>query len=149
MTTIAYKAGILACDSAWSDDFKMVAWQNKIRRFDTGVLYGSAGAGDDRALLNLLHGIADPNFLPSYDDLAEIKADISALMVFPDGRVFLVNTGEQDPGVMEMSTPCAIGSGRQFAVGAMEAGATAIKAVEIACNRDCGSRGPIHSLKIK
>jgi hypothetical protein len=149
MTTIAYKDGVLACDSAWSDDGRITGLITKIRRFDTGVLYGGAGAADDRALLNLLYQVSDPNDLPPYEKFWEIQNNLSALVVFPDGRVFLVETGDDDCGVCPVDAPAAIGSGKLLAIGAMDAGMGAIEAVEIACSRDCYSRGPVHSLKLK
>ena len=39
----------------------------------------------------------------------------------------------------------ALGSGRNFAIAAMDAGCSARKAVEIACNRDVGSGGTVIS----
>jgi hypothetical protein len=149
MTTIAYKDGILACDSAWSDESRIIGLINKIRRFDTGVLYGAAGHSDDRAVLNLLYKVTDPNDLPSYDTLWELQNSIHALIIFPDGRAFMVSTGEEDVGVCPVDTPIAVGSGKWLAMGAMDAGATAIEAVEIACKRDCHSKGPVHSLALK
>lgn len=149
MTTIAYKDGVLACDSAWSDDNRIIGTFTKIRRFDTGVLYGAAGGGDDRDLLNLLHNVTDPNDLPSIAALWEIQGDFSALMVFSDSRVFLITTAEDDCGVCQVSTPAAVGSGKLIAYGAMDAGADAVRAVEIACARDNASCLPAHSISLK
>lgn len=39
--------------------------------------------------------------------------------------------------------PCAVGSGQDYALGAMEAGATPEQAIAIACKRDCYSGGRI------
>jgi ATP-dependent protease HslVU (ClpYQ) peptidase subunit len=149
VTTIAYKDGVLACDSAWSEDSRIIGLINKIRRFDTGVLYGGAGAADDRALLNLLHKVTHPNDLPPYDTIWEIQNSVTAIVVFPDGRVFEVSTGDDDCGVCPLDSPAAVGSGKWIAIGAMEAGASAVEAVEIACKRDCHSKGPVHSLALK
>jgi ATP-dependent protease HslVU (ClpYQ) peptidase subunit len=149
MTTIAYKDGVLACDSAWSEDSRIIGLITKIKRLDTGVLYGAAGAGDDRALLTLLQKVREPDDLPSCDDLWNIHSDISALVVFPDQSVYLVYTGSEDCGVMPLGEPAAVGSGKWLAIGAMEAGKSAVDAVKIACKRDCHSKGPVHSLALK
>ena len=149
MTTVAYKAGVLACDSAWSDDSRIIGLITKIRRFDTGALYGGSGDGDDRALLNLIYNVSDPNDLPPYDALWEIQADLNALMIFPDGRAFFIYTGPESCGAHPIDAPAAIGSGKLLAIGAMDAGKSATEAVEIACVRDCHSKGPVHSLALK
>jgi ATP-dependent protease HslVU (ClpYQ) peptidase subunit len=43
----------------------------------------------------------------------------------------------------------AIGSGAEYALGAIDAGATPKRAVEIACKRDDGSKGPVVLMKHK
>lgn len=56
---------------------------------------------------------------------------------------------EEDLGIWEVEHYyTAIGSGSDFAIGAMEAGADARKAVRIACKRDMNSRLPVHSLSL-
>jgi ATP-dependent protease HslVU (ClpYQ) peptidase subunit len=149
MTTIAYKDGVLACDSAWSEDSRIVGSITKITRFETGVLYGSAGHGDDRALVSLLRLVRTPDDLPSVNDLWDIHQEITALVVFPDKQVYMVFTGTDDCGAFPLTPPAAIGSGKWIALGAMDAGKGAVEAVKIACNRDCHSRLPVHSLCVK
>lgn len=149
MTTIAYKDGVLACDSAWSEDSRIIGLITKIKKFDTGVLYGAAGAGDDRALVAMLRNVRTPDDLPSCADLWDIHSDIAALVVFPDKSVYLVFTGQEDCGVMPLDAPTAVGSGKWVAIGAMDAGKGAVDAVKIACVRDCHSKGPVHSLALK
>ena len=43
----------------------------------------------------------------------------------------------------------AVGSGAPFAIAAMELGLSPLKAVEIACKYDVGSRGPIEHYKLE
>lgn len=149
MTTIAYKDGILACDSAWSADSKMVAWQNKITRFKTGALYASCGDGDDRQLVRLLRKVKSPSKIPSTKALRKMDpSDIEALLIFKSGDVWLLWTGPTG-GAFPITPPSAIGSGRNFALGAMDAGLSAEDAVKVACQRDCHSRLPVYTESLK
>lgn len=45
--------------------------------------------------------------------------------------------------------PCAFGSGADFALGAISMGAGSIRAVEVACEHDTQSGGPIRSFPLK
>ena len=69
------------------------------------------------------------------------------LVVTPKGRVYYAE--EQWPPFPVDSKFGATGSGSQLAVGAMEAGATALEAVKIAAKHDGATSGPFHTLKLK
>jgi hypothetical protein len=67
MTTICYRAGIMAGDYAWSDSEVNVFFSrsNKIHRLPSGALYGGSGDVDDRALVAKLFDVVDPDNLPT------------------------------------------------------------------------------------
>lgn len=156
MTTIAYTNGILACDSCWNYNSTQTTSKTKIRRLASGALYGSAGDGDDRAMIALLDQIKLPARLPMPAELAAIRTDVTAILVLPRGRVFMVLAEALDlietnfkGAVWEANRGfAAVGSGADVALGAMRAGKTAKEAVHIACEFDINSRPPVHVLEL-
>lgn len=154
MTTIAYTNGVMACDSLWTLGDKMGSFATKIVRTRHGCLIGAAGTADSREIEKLLDKVKTPDALPTTAELASICAVSSVLMVFPDGRMFHIDTDvsgkKDDVGVIEILgfTHSAIGSGAPFARTAMQLGKSAEEAVEIATMFDMYSRKPVHSLKL-
>lgn len=155
MTTIAFDGKVLAGDTSWSENSVRIITRTKIERFPSGCLYGAGGHSDDRGLRDILKKVRKPSQLPSLDDLTKIKNDLVALLVFSDGKAFLIECSNKAPenadgaiGVMQCDVPCAIGSGRNFALSAMDAGATAYEAVKIACKRDINSGEPVTRLTL-
>lgn len=70
-----------------------------------------------------------------------IESDkFAGLILNRDGVVLWVDHKGRE---IETPAPCAIGSGQDYALGAMEAGASPAEAVEIACRRDVYSGGEI------
>lgn len=146
MTVIAYsaKSRIMAADSRASDDEGEyhLSQCRKIVRLKSGALLGQAGDGDGRDLEKLLDRVT-PRTLPTRQQIADLKMDVCALLVFPRGQVFTI-TGEYDKkreGWYGEVFPIedrivAVGSGKAYAYGAMEAGATPVQAVRAACKRD-------------
>lgn len=152
MTVIAYRAGIMAGDSCWANSSTGTIdnLQNKMQRLKSGLLYGGAGDCDDRKLLTMLHRVKTPAQLPTAEKLKEIADSINALLVFPSGDVFYLDTGAEDGAVCPVQTLfAAVGSGRQIAIGAMAAGATAYSAVQITCQHNVYCRPPIHQLRLR
>lgn len=149
MTTIAYKDGVLACDSAWNvDGSTVITWATKITRLPSGALYAGAGDSDDRELVALLSDLwLSAGTVPARAALADLKGDYSALLVFPseaEGGVWLIEKGDEDSGAMRVVAPfAAIGAGRDIALGAMAAGASAEEAVRIACRFNTQTREPV------
>lgn len=159
MTVIAFRAGVMACDSCWADDCDNVsALQTKIKRTSWSVLIGSAGDSDSRAIEDMLSKIRSPNHLPSREALGRFECDGRYMVVFPKSeRIFEISTthipasarsGKDNYfGLHEVPGEFyAIGSGSAIALGAMEAGATAIEACRITCRRNVWCRPPIHQL---
>lgn len=157
MTTVAYRAGVMACDSCWTDGAGGIdSLASKIRRLKSGALLGAAGDNDARPLERLLDRVAAPARMPSLEKLIAIRREFTGLLVLPCGAVFKIATAllppenwdadfSDDIGVWPIHAPfAAIGSGAAYALGAMAADKDAIAAVEIACGFDPNSRPPIH-----
>lgn len=150
MTTIAYRAGIMACDSAWSDDNTVVLHQNKIVRTKHDVLIGSAGESSDRDFLLMMENIRRPGDLPRLKDLEAVfheGAEMSFLISFWSGELWsLEKTEHKGAGLFRVEQPfLAIGSGFAHAMTAMDLKCSAERAVTLACKRDKGSRLPVHT----
>jgi hypothetical protein len=70
----------------------------------------------------------------------------SGLRLFPDGRLEYWSEDIEVPTPVD--APCAVGSGMDFAIGAMLHGATPSEAVAIATQRDPGTGGTITVLSL-
>jgi hypothetical protein len=153
MTVVAYRAGVMACDSRWSTDGYQTVRHTKIHRLSSGALLGQAGDNDSREVVMLFDKIKTPDRLPLPRQLLELRVDFSGLLALPRGGLFEISIARPnehgnlpddcDVGVWPGGTIGgygAVGSGRWVALGAMDAGASARRAVEVACERDvyCG-----------
>jgi len=158
VTIIAYRAGIMACDSCWASNGTQIVSMIKIKRLSSGALLGSAGDNDSREMERLLDKIKNPEKLPTRQELIALKLSYAGLIAFPRGGVWHIATDkvdsagypdddEEDMGVWPASTMggyAAVGSGADYALSAMDAGANAKQAVEIACRRNIQCRLPVH-----
>ena len=160
MTTIAYKNGLMAADSACSDEEQILSNRaQKIYRLKSGGLLGHAGDADNRQLIDLLDDVKTPKGLPSRPDIIKTFLNFSAILVLPKGKVYHVfldapheesANGRWDGGLYEISDGYfAVGSGAVSALSAMDAGASARDAVLIACKRDFYTRSPVHVVPLK
>lgn len=162
MTTIAYKAGVMACDSCWSYSGRVDTLQRKIVRLKSGALLGQSGANDARDVLALLQNVKTAAQLPSLEALLSVRADFMGLLVVPSGRIFKIATtfispdnwdstmDGEDLGAWEINAPfAAVGSGGDLALVAMDCGKSAVQAVEKACKYDMNTRGPVHTFDLK
>ncbi len=160
MTVIAWRFGIMACDSCWATDGVHNVTMNKILRLSSGALLGSAGENDARAMYALLDKVKTEKQLPTAVELASTKLDYAGLLALPKGGVWHVVTGKHDthgyPHDDQMDFGCfpadtiggyaACGSGGDFALGAM-AGSEAVTAklaVAAAIRHQVNCRGPIY-----
>lgn len=145
----------MACDSCWTCGDMVDTLSTKIVRLKSGALLGQCGSNDARPLVKLLDGVKSDRSLPSYDDICAIRVNGLYLLVLPNRRIFKIQTTAQAPsnwGTDVDDIGCwpverrftAVGSGTDFAMGAMEAGAKASDAVSIACRYDMNSRLPVH-----
>jgi hypothetical protein len=130
MSVIVFKGGIMAADSrAYGGRGQASPGQKvKAHRLSDGTRIGMVSA---------IVGMPE-RFLAWYAQGADPKAwgdgnpDLRALIVRPNGEVMLFEDGLQASGPI-VCERYAIGSGAEFALGAMEMGATAERAVEVAC----------------
>lgn len=153
MTTIAYRAGMMACDSCWAEDGCQTVSAGKITRLKSGGLLGEAGDADVRSLIKLLDRVKTKSQLPSRKKLAATGVDFAGILVLPNGDIFYVSVDakNENTGIWPGGTRgfAATGSGGVYALGAMSAGATAIEAVEIATQWDINSRTPVIAEPLK
>lgn len=69
-----------------------------------------------------------------------LSSSTAVIVLDTDGKVFIYDeTGRP----WQRPSPTAIGSGRNFAIGALDAGIDIISAVKIACGRDTHSGGDL------
>lgn len=161
MTTVAYRAGVMACDSCWSYGGTVDSLQSKIMRLKGGGLLGQSGANDARDVVKILASVRTPEQMPTTAELLGIRADFMGLLVLPSGHIYKVATtfvspdnwtedfNPEDLGVWKISRPyAAVGSGGDLAMMAMRCGMPAKTAVERACEFDLNSRPPVHTLEL-
>ncbi len=163
MTIIAWRAGVMCCDSCWASAGTQTVSMIKIKRLSSGALLGSAGENDSREMEHLLDKIKNPDKLPSRAELAATKLDYEGLLALPRGGVWMIVAGRMneagyadidsaddeapDHGIWPAATMggyAACGSGQDLALAAMDAGASAREAVDIACKRNINCRPPVH-----
>ena len=157
MTIIAYRDGIMACDSCHSTRDVVDTLMCKIHRLKSGALIGFAGDNDARDVVARLNAVKSPRQFPMRKEIHELRIDSIGLLVFPNGRIFkfsstsqLIEHESDDVGVWEIAMPfAAVGSGEEVALGAMAAGASARRAASIACRYITTCRPPIHTRSLR
>lgn len=139
MTTIAYKDGIIAYDSRETMGNQIITDSSEKRIDENGVSYFPAGAiADIHQMIGLNSG-----------SQAE-KVDCCAIAV-EGGKLYYTGKNDDDGfwrSERDLDIPFAIGSGSEYALGAMDSGCTAEEAVKIAAGRDTGTGGKIRTFKI-
>jgi ATP-dependent protease HslVU (ClpYQ) peptidase subunit len=136
MTTIATDGRFMAGDGLVSDhcDTIVASDAQKVFRLKDGRVVGGAGnRADVTAWVDWLDAGKEGDCPISGDRF-------SGLILNVDGSVLWVDHKGRE---QDTPTPCAVGTGQDYAYGAMEAGASALEAVEIACRRDLYSGGSI------
>lgn len=142
MTTIAYKDGIIAVDSYSTQGSRVVCnGGNKIKRVRGAIFVATGSVADFDNLHSAYFG-------ENYDKALEISA-----LVIDSKMIYLVGICSDDGFwkidiAKEKYKSCTLGSGGDFAQGAMDAGATAKEAVKIACERDVYSGGRVRTIGI-
>lgn len=135
----------------------------KIHRLASGGLLGQAGENDCRAIMVLLEKVKREADLPGRDALVRTGLEFEGLLVLPNGDQYVISSGRIDAqgfavddaadlGVWQTGTMggySAVGSGAEAALSAMDAGASAARAVEIACRRNVYCRPPVHSVRLR
>lgn len=140
MTTIAYRDGVMAADSRVSGGGIHRGVVDKIIVLDDGSLLGCCGpAGVDVMVAMWLEQGAPPSNMPRVPD----GTDFHAILVRPSGDVKVISPSLIIQRLVAQFV--ATGSGNEIALGAMAMGASAIRAVEIACELDVHSGPPVIS----
>lgn len=142
MTTIALRDGILAADRACNRDGVRVGYRDKVRRIDGGRVAMMGYIPGCLAIIEWLDagGKVDPPCIG--DD------EIATVIFVPDeGEPTLIELGAQSP--LPEAKYHAWGDGREIALGAMWAGASAKQAVEAAISHSLTTDGGPTVLKPK
>jgi 20S proteasome alpha/beta subunit len=136
MTTIAFDGKTLAADGRMADAAIIDDSFVKIFRVK-GTMVGISGeASKALSLKDWLS--ASKGEMPDADGT-------ELLVIQPDGSAYYIEGGGHP---VPACIPCAIGSGRDFALAAMDAGADAEAAVRAAMKRDPYTGGQIRTLKL-
>lgn len=138
MTVIAYRDGVMAADSRVTGNF--VTTGIKLYRKNSRII---GFAGDLHQALVFVDWYFDNK--QRKPDLAN-ESDWYALVASSDG---LEEWNHALRPVQIMDRFYAIGSGAEIAMGAMEAGASAKRAAEIACKRADGCGLPVVTMRLK
>ena len=146
MTTIAYRAGIMAADSgSWAGDASH-GWAQKLAKGPDGTLYGVAGnAAQCEGFLQWVNeGCHGP--YPQADREGTDGKDSSfiVLAVTPGGLIRMITARGEER--YQGAPYYAIGAAAPVAFGALFAGATAEQALEAAKEHGYGAFGRIRTL---
>ena len=142
MTTIAYKDGVLAWDSQWSDEDTGYRYMNRKGWKDDEAGFIVAMAGYPEVGLDVLQRILNE------DSDMEIRCfegeDLDLIILWRDGTLEVYD--EYGRGLpFDSHGFYAWGSGAKAALAAMHMGATASGAVDVACKVDVWSHPPVSS----
>lgn len=136
MTTIAWDGKTLAGDAQSTGDYIRPIQSRKIHRVG-GALIGCAGLSTEGR-----------TFVEWYKDRSKdapkLDEDFIAIVI-EDGEA---SYWDEKLTPLPMGTPAAIGSGNGYAMGAMMAGSSAERAVEIASKLDIYTNADIETLKV-
>lgn len=151
MTTVAYRDNIMAGDSCLStgdENTIYVGDVDKVFRLKDGSLFAASGDSECQQIMRVLESGAKDHKIPGL--LAKIKSESECMLVRPDGRMYWIVVDDGYGEFTEFKDQfCAIGSGKDFAYGAMEAGASALEAVRCASRRHAFTRGPFMFMDLK
>lgn len=139
MTTIAYKAGVMAADSrAYSGNRDFAGAKAKIERLEDGTLVGSSSTivGGGEQVRQWYKDGCDPQ--------AKINEKFTLLIAKPNGELYIAESVALLAGPLNAEF-MAIGTGSDIALGVMEAGGNAVRAVKAACKFDVWSEVPIYA----
>lgn len=136
MTTIVFKKGVMAGDSQITDGNHNFSQVQKVFKLD-GYLLGVAGTFSEcQGYKSWIETSMDMKVFPE-----ETEVDGCALLY--DTNKELLYLLEKNEKIILGDEFVAIGSGAQFAIGALEQGASAKKAVQVASKYDVYTGGDI------
>lgn len=138
MTTLAYRDGILACDSLMVNSGRRGFFEKAMTH--NGAIY--AGSGQAQSVIEFFEWARKDE--PDSYKFTHKAEDFAGLIVrFVDNRP-QIWTIEDALKAWEVRMPfTARGSGVDYALGAMAMGASAAQAVQVAATFDLGTGGPI------
>jgi ATP-dependent protease HslVU (ClpYQ) peptidase subunit len=144
MTVIVYRDGVMAADSLTSE--------GGLRCWAVDKIFRGKGGGEGIALIGIAGSLSNSAAVREWcesgceaDQKPSLSEDVEVLQVYPCGSAYWA--GRLLARVPIAGDYFAIGSGSQVAMGALEMGASAKQAVEIAIKLrgDCG--GPVRVLR--
>lgn len=141
MTTIAYRAGVMAADSrAYGGSKLPIGEKCKIKRLDNGTLIGvtSTIVGASSAVMAWYEAGCPAK--PEVD----LPESFSLLVVEHERKAFYAENKPLLSGPLHADF-FAIGSGEEYALGALAFGANAVQAVAMACKLDVWSELPVYA----
>lgn len=139
MTVIAYRDGVMAADTGVITGDMFVAHIKKITRTPDGGLCAAAGSSADAAAFaRWCSGAMRTGDFPT------VGSDFVGYLVTNGGEIRAYNHGGNF-AVLETDY-FATGSGYEVAMGAMDAGASAVEAATIAINRCTTCGGAVQAL---
>jgi ATP-dependent protease HslVU (ClpYQ) peptidase subunit len=141
VTTIAWRRPIMAADSSCFVGDTHVLTMRKVWRVGGGLVGCAGDVAEIFAFVRWLKDGADK------DDYPEMK-NIEAIVVDPFGTARAYEGETSEPMVIR-NEYCAIGSGRDVALGAMFAGADARMAVRAAVRHTGQSKPPVRVYRLK
>ncbi len=141
MTTIAYRAGVLAADSSCWVGSTHTHPIKKIFRVRELMIGCCGRVSDIHAFVKWIDHSADFEEYPRL-------SDFEALVISPDGKVRAFEPQSPDP-IPVLGAYCALGQGSDFALGAMWAGASAVDAIKAARDHNSHTHGRIQQLRLK
>ncbi|ADX32157.1 hypothetical protein PAK_P30143 [Pseudomonas phage PAK_P3] len=140
MTTIAYKDGIIATDGRITQGGVITDEDAEKRLEVDGIVFWLSGAVCDWKVIAEAY--------VNGDGMEDQELKVSGLVLDGDGLHFISWDGGIYSEKVNLERPRAAGSGTQFALGAMMAGASAEEAVEAAKALDIYSGGTVRSYKL-
>lgn len=139
MTTIAYRDGVIAVDGRRTEN-DLIVTDTAIKSY-TYKDHFFVLCGDCSDMEGLMHAVVH--------DASDKRFEAGGLMVDPNGTLWTVG-GEDTPWKArhDPDVPWACGSGRDFAIAAMDHGKSAKQAVKYAMTRNVYTGGKVRTYKV-
>lgn len=153
MTTIVvdFRNGVIAADTQNTDRSNTAYRCRKIERLKDGRFFLGSG---HLLTIGKIKRWAEAKFAetarPDFSEMFGKRSEefgFSCIVINRDGTAVLVDDEMEPQPVFDQYL--AIGSGGAYAIGALDAGADAKKAVEIACGRDLYTSAPVEIERIR
>ena len=140
MTTIAWDGRTIAADSQSTEgELRGLHPCKKLSKYK-GNIY--AFAGTISTCKDVIRWLKRGGKKDDFPALAELDF---AVLQFKGGKCYLY---QSDPTPIQVLPPYTMGTGKELALGAILAGATASRAVEIACDVDINSGLPVQHYEV-